>query len=292
MAVGEGITIPAVGVTEGTVGRMAAHGPVESAAPALGVSGLDSLADLGGGDLVGDGLPGGEGSAIDTAGGETGHTGGLGVGGAEEALGDFSLEAVGPEVAAEDVGASCGAVHGGGGGKSVRVGAISVGASVVLALGSDVGHEGAIIAVHGVGLDAGGVVGGVAADLTVDVSGQFLLAVVGRAQPALLGAIFETVGPVLALGGLGASVGAGSVRHRDPLVGILAVVQEATGQAVHGDIGEESVLVISATLATQDSVFGDAAREDALEGSHSGSAADEKRCDRFHLVKYFYYFRC
>ena len=37
MAVGEGITIPAVSVTEGTVGRMAAHGPVESAAPALGL---------------------------------------------------------------------------------------------------------------------------------------------------------------------------------------------------------------------------------------------------------------
>jgi len=63
---------------------------------------------------------------------------------------------------------------------------------------------------------------------------------------------------MLALGGLTASIGTGGVGHRDPLIGVLAVVEEATGKAVHGHVREESVLMIIATLATQDSVACDA----------------------------------
>jgi len=55
--VGEGVTIPAMSITERAMGGMTAYRPVEAAAPALSVAGFDRLADLRGRDLVGDGLP-------------------------------------------------------------------------------------------------------------------------------------------------------------------------------------------------------------------------------------------
>lgn len=62
----KGVAVPAVSVSERTVGRMAAHRPIEAATPALGVARLDSLADLRRRDLVRDSLPGGERGAVNT----------------------------------------------------------------------------------------------------------------------------------------------------------------------------------------------------------------------------------
>ena len=66
MAESEAVAIPTVGVSERTMGRMAAHRPVKTATPTFGVAGLDSLADLRRCDLVRDSLPRGEGGAVHT----------------------------------------------------------------------------------------------------------------------------------------------------------------------------------------------------------------------------------
>jgi len=99
----ERITIPAVSVSEGAVGRVAADGPVESASPAFGVAGFDSLAHLRRCDFVADGLPCGERGAIDETTRESSEGSLAGVRSAQETLANLRLETVSPEFATVDI---------------------------------------------------------------------------------------------------------------------------------------------------------------------------------------------
>lgn len=154
--------------------------------------------------------------------------------------------------------------------------------SVVLALRGDVGNELTSIAVQSVRLDAGGVVSRVATNLAVDVPRKFFFAFVGSTQPALLRAVLQAVRPVFALGGFGARVGARGIRNRDPFIGILAVIQKAAGETVHGHIRKKRVFVVVSPAAAQDSVVFDAAGEHAGQRGLGGGAADEERGNRLH----------
>jgi len=105
---------------------------------------------------------------------------------------------------------------------------VVVGAALIFANRSHITEEGECVvwatAVKGIALDAVGVIRRVAIDAAVDVTGEVLFSLVTDTQPAFLTTVLETVGPMATLGCLGACIGAGGIRHGDPLVTVLAIV--------------------------------------------------------------------
>lgn len=271
------VAIPALNVAAGAVGLVAARIEVETSTPAALVTGSDGFADLGVGNRRRDRLPGGKRSAINTARGETISLLLLGVRLAQPALGHFTLKTERPELAAVDIGADRGAVNVGRRIELVSLGAIVVLAALILALSGDIGENGivAVGAVHDIRLDAGGELQRVAADLTINITVQLLLSLVVGAQPALLASIFEAVGPMLAFRGLGAGISTRGVRDRDPLITVLAIVEEASRETIHRHIREKRPL----TLATQDGVLADAGRKESI------NARETKKNSRLHVSK-------